>query len=76
MRLKKRKETPKMIESPPNEIMNYVSFRNGNVLASKELPQELQPTFEVYKKKFERAKKQRQERIEAISVYQRKEIKE
>ncbi len=45
-----------MMIIPPKEIMNYVTFKNGEVVAKEGLPEELLPVFEEFKKNFYDAK--------------------
>ena len=45
---------------PPVELMEYISFEDGKVVATKELPQHLKAKFERFCKKIEKAERRRQ----------------
>lgn len=45
---------------PPIELMKYISFENGNVVATQELPKHLETKFKRFCKKIEKAERRRQ----------------
>lgn len=49
---------------PPIEIMKYVAFKDGSVIAKEDVPQDLKKIFEEFKNDYEKAKQQHQEMLE------------
>ncbi len=57
-----------MMIIPPKEIMNYVTFKNGEVVAREGLPEELLLVFEEFKRNFNDAKASERRRLEKICI--------
>ena len=47
---------------PRKEILKYVGFKNGEVIVEGELPPDLQPLFDEYRRQYYEAEKYEQER--------------
>ena len=58
-----------MIIRPPKEIMKYVSFKDGTVIAKEDMPQEFKVLFVEYKNKYEAAKQHESDKLDKIVIH-------